>query len=91
MKDAECLDDIFRRIEQRFVMGGHKAYGIAKILKRVEVILVSCLQKKDAEKMFFTYARDLKEAMAMVRKKHGENFKAYIIPEGGYIIPTRAA
>jgi len=87
MKDAECLDDIFHRIEQRFVMGGHKAYGIAKILKRVEVILVSCLEKKDVEKMFFTYAKDLTEAMAMVRKKHGENFKALIIPEGGYVLP----
>ncbi len=41
MDEAYSADDIIRRIQERFVMGGHKAYQIAREVQRANVHLYS--------------------------------------------------
>jgi nickel-dependent lactate racemase len=41
MQEAYSADDIIRRIKERFIMGGHKAYQIAREVQRATVHLYS--------------------------------------------------
>jgi nickel-dependent lactate racemase len=43
MHAAYSADDIIRRIKQQFVMGGHKAYQIARALQRADIYLHSTI------------------------------------------------
>lgn len=87
MEEAKTLDDVFARFEEGFKLGGHKAFAIAQVLKEKEVILISDLGKEITEKMFMRYAKDLDEALIYVKEKHGEDFKAYLMPQAGMVLP----
>ncbi|MCX6377614.1 MAG: transcriptional regulator, partial [Armatimonadetes bacterium] len=43
MCEAKSPDDIFRRIRERFIMGGHKAYQYVRDMEGMEVYLYSSL------------------------------------------------
>jgi lactate racemase len=88
VEEAKTLDDIFERFQQGFKLGGHKAFAIAQVLKEKEVILISDLGKEVTEGMFMRYAKDLDEAMAYVKEKHGDEYKAYVMPQAGMVLPV---
>jgi len=87
VREADKLADIFERFHKQFVLGGHKAFAIAQVLKEKDVILVSDMSREDTEKMFFRYAASLDEALQMVRDKHGENFLSYLMPQASLVLP----
>ena len=68
-------------------MGGHKAYGIARVVKEVEVILISSLPPEKVRKLFFIPMRNISQALNYVQDKYGENFQAYIFPSGNTVFP----
>lgn len=70
-----------------FVLGGHKAYAIAKVAKEVDLILLSSLNKELTKKLFMGPAEDIEQAIKLIREKHGDGFKSYIIPSGSTILP----
>lgn len=82
------LDEILHKKEEDIEVEGHRAYLTAKILKKCEVIVVSSLAKELVEEMHFTYMKDLNDALNYIKKKHGDNFKTYIIPNGAAILPV---
>ncbi|MHB1125951.1 MAG: nickel-dependent malate racemase, LarAH6 family [Bacillota bacterium] len=87
VRSARNLEDIFDRFNREFVLGGHKAFAIAKVIAEKQVILVSDLSREDTEELFFTYAASLPEALEYVAKKHGPDYKALIMPEAGMVLP----
>ncbi len=87
IKEAESPEDIIRRIKKKFVLGGHKAYGIARVVKEVEVILISSLPKEKVRKLFIIPMINLSYAIEYVKGKHGEDFLAYILPSGNTVLP----
>lgn len=68
-------------------MGGHKAYSIAKLVKEVEVISISSLPPEKIRKLFFISMENITQALNYVKEKHGEDFKAYILPSGNTVLP----
>ncbi|NLL62502.1 MAG: nickel-dependent lactate racemase [Candidatus Atribacteria bacterium] len=87
IEEARSIEDIEARLKKRFVLGGHKAYAIAKVAKEVEIILISSLHKKLVQKMFMIPANGIQDALTLVQKKHGSNFNCYIIPNGSVVLP----
>jgi nickel-dependent lactate racemase len=87
IKEAESPEDIIKRIKEKFVLGGHKAYGIARVVKEVEVILISSLPQEKVRKLFFISMNDLSQAIDCVKDKYGEYFQAYILPSGNTVVP----
>lgn len=87
IKEAETPEDIIKRIKKKFVLGGHKAYGIARVVKEVEVILISSLPKEKVRKLFFIPMENISQAIEYIKDKYGENFQAYILPSGNTILP----
>jgi nickel-dependent lactate racemase len=88
IEDANSIEDIEERLKKRFVLGGHKAYAIAKVAKEVDIILVSSLSEENVKKLFIKPMKDIDSAIGYVRKKYGNDFKSYIIPSGNIVVPS---
>lgn len=87
IEEANAPDDIIKRLKKKFVLGGHKAYSIAKLVKEVEVISISSLPPEKIRKLFFISMENITQALNYVKEKHGEDFKAYILPSGNTVLP----
>jgi len=87
IEEANAPDDIIKRLKKKFVLGGHKAYSIAKLAKEVEVILISSLPPEKVRKLFFIPMENSTQALNYIKEKHGEDFQAYILPSGNTVLP----
>jgi len=88
IEEANIPDDIIKRLQKKFVLGGHKAYGIARVVKNVEVvILISSLPPDKVCKLFFIPMENISQAIEYVKDKYGEDFQAYILPSGNTVVP----
>ena len=86
IEEANSQDDIIERLKKKFILGGHKAYSIAKLTKEVEVILISSLPQDKVRKLFFIPMKNISQSIEYVQDKHGQNFQAYIFPSGNTVL-----
>jgi len=87
IEEASSIDDIINRLKKKFVLGGHKAYNIVRMAKEVEVLLISSLPQDKVRKLFCIPMDNITSALRYVEEKHGEDFKAYILPLGNTVLP----
>jgi len=87
IEEANNPDDIIKRLKNKFVLGGHKAYAIAKLVKEVEVILISSLPPEKVRKLFFIPMEDISQAIEYIKERYSEDFLAYILPSGNTVVP----
>jgi len=87
MVESSSLDDIFARFSERFELGGHKAYSLARVLREKEVILVSGLPDSTVRQLFMTPAHSTDEALRLVTDKHGAAFSCVVMPNSGGVVP----
>ncbi|MDD3656818.1 MAG: nickel-dependent lactate racemase, partial [Atribacterota bacterium] len=87
IEEAQKIDDIEERLKKGFILGGHKAYAIAKVAKEVDIILLSSLSKNRVKKLFMIPAADMKQALSLIQEKHGNGFQCYIMPSGSIVLP----
>ena len=87
IEEANTPDDVIKRLKKKFVLGGHKAFAIARVAKEVEVILISSLPQDKVRKLFFIPMEDISQALNYVKDKYGEDFQAYILPSGNNTVP----
>ncbi|GAB4299364.1 MAG: nickel-dependent lactate racemase [Myxococcota bacterium] len=81
------LSALVKMPEEKIIVGGHTAVNTAKLLMTWDFYIISEINKEELERSHFKHANSIEEAIAIVRKKHGDNFKAYIVPNGGFIYP----
>lgn len=86
IEEASSPDDIIERLSKKFILGGHKAYAIARAVKEVEVILISSLPQDKVRKLFFIPMESVSQALNYVKDKYGEDFQAYILPSGNTVL-----
>jgi len=87
IEEANTPDDIIKRLKKKFVLGGHKAYSIAKLAKEVEVIFISFLPPEKVRKLFFIPMEHISQALNYIQAKYGKDFQAYILPSGNTVLP----
>jgi nickel-dependent lactate racemase len=85
---GSSADDIMARIQNRFVLGGHKAAAIARILKRASVILVSTLPPDLVRDCGLSPQADLESALEAAMHIVGPNPILAIMPVGSAVVPT---
>lgn len=88
MKSHSCVDEIACKKEEDIEVEGHRAYASARMMQQAEVVMLTKMCKEELEPLHFTYKKDLDEALAYATKKHGPDFKAYVLPKGGAIFPV---
>jgi len=87
IEEANIPDDIIKRLKKKFVLGGHKAYAIARVAKEVKVILISSLPPDKVRKLFFIPMENISQALNYVKDKYEEDFQAYILLSGSTVLP----
>jgi len=87
IEEANSIENIENRLKKRFVLGGHKAYAIARVAKEVDIILISSLSEENVKKLFMKPMKNIDSAIEYVRKRHGDNFQSYIIASGNTVVP----
>jgi len=87
LKEATTLDGLLSTEQSKIVVGGHTAVGNAKVLKRFDILVVSKIPKEELETRFYEHADGIDQAMQWVKDKHGDDFRAYVMPQGGLIYP----
>ncbi|NIM98186.1 MAG: nickel-dependent lactate racemase [candidate division Zixibacteria bacterium] len=85
--EASSVDELLKTDPAKIVVGGHTAVGNAKVLKRFNILVVSSIPKDELEKRFYKHAEGIEQAIEWVKSKHGENFRSYVMPQGGLIYP----
>lgn len=88
MKEAEKPEDNIKRIKEKFLIGGHKAFAVSKVAGEKDVILLSSLSKEVTENMFLKKMTNLNEAVKYLEKKYDSDYTTYIMPQGSLTVPT---
>jgi nickel-dependent lactate racemase len=81
-------DDLLDRIQQDFVLGGHKAAAIAAVLKRAEVYLISALPDELVRRCGLVPFADLDAAAKAVLGGLGPDARVLVLPQGGSVLPV---
>ena len=87
LAEASSLNGLLNTDPAKIVVGGHTAVGNAKVLKRFDILVVSNIPREQLEMRFYEHAEGIDQAVEWVRKKHGEDFRSYVMPQGGLIYP----
>jgi nickel-dependent lactate racemase len=76
---------VIERIQQEFVLGGHKAAAIADLLLQNQVYLVSSFPDDVVRRMGFHPYDDVDAALAAALVRHGSGAKVLVIPYGNRV------
>jgi nickel-dependent lactate racemase len=88
MKAGCTAQGIMDEIKKNFVMGGHKAYGFAKVAAGKKVIFVTSLSEEIVKSLFARKAATAQEALAMALADQGPEAKILLFPEGSVTVPV---
>ena len=89
MREGMTPQQIMDRIRTNFVMGGHKAYGFAKVAANKKFILVSSLSAEDSLPLFATKAESVQAAFdAALAENPGATVA--VLPQGSLTLPVEA-
>jgi nickel-dependent lactate racemase len=87
MMKAVSIDEVLKRINDRFEMGGHKAAKICQILKRTRVYLLSSLDPGTARTLFMTPVRTIEEAIEKEKCIQSKELTCLAMPYAGATLP----
>ena len=76
-KEAKSVDDIIQRLKKKFVMGGHKAYQLARTVKWADVYILSSLKTEVVREFFMHPLSSVDEIYALLR----EDDKIVVLPQ----------
>lgn len=92
MTRLQDLKSTEKEIKRGFVMGGHKAYYLLKVLQNHPVILVSSLPDYYATNVFkLKTARAVNDALTEAFKLAGSASRVWTMPLGNYTLPEYKA
>jgi len=80
------VEEVEAALRSNFMLGGHKAYTVAKLLQQGDVYLVSALQPETAKMLGFIPAQSLQDAVREIYRDNQGQF-TYIIPQGSITFP----
>lgn len=87
MNSGYTAEGIMAEVKAHFVMGGHKAYGFAKVAAEKKVIFVTSLSDQVVKSLFARKAATLKEAIEMALEDQGPKAEFIVLPEGSVTVP----
>jgi len=86
--DASCPDDLIKRVQEDFQLGGHKAAAIAMVLKKVEICLVSEMPESLVHAAFLKPFTNAQAALDAAFEKLGQDASVLVMPYGGSTLPV---
>ncbi|MBJ6750762.1 nickel-dependent lactate racemase family protein [Geomonas anaerohicana] len=74
-------------LRKRYEINGQTAWSVKEKAERFKIVLVSKLPAQEVRTMGMIPAATLDEAMALAVPMLPDDYKAYLIPEGGTVLP----
>lgn len=87
MNSGYSARGIMEEVKANFVMGGHKAYGFAKVAAGKKVIFVTSLPEKVVASLFARKAATMADAVRMALEDQGPDADFIVFPEGSVTVP----
>ncbi len=87
MNSGYTAEGIMAEVKAHFVMGGHKAYGFAKVAAEKRVIFVTSLSDAVVKSLFARKAATVQEAVEMALADQGAKAEFIVKPEGSDTVP----
>ena len=84
---AKNLDELFAVKQKDIQIGGHRAFATGKLLKKVDILVISSMHPDKVRQLHFIPMKSLLDCMNFIMNKFGENFKSYIVPNGSMFFP----
>ena len=82
------LKGVEREVKRNFVLGGHKAYYLLKVLQNHQLILVSSMPDHYAVNVFkVKTARAVNDALNQAFDVAGKNARVWVMPYGNFTLP----
>jgi lactate racemase len=88
LTEAASPDEVLERIQQEFVLGGHKAAAIAAVLKRAQVYLVSAMPGEVLGRCGFVAFDSASVALQSALDELGPDASVLVLPQGGSVLPV---
>ena len=86
--EAKAPEDLTRRVQTDFQLGGHKAAAIAMVLEKAEVFLVSEMPDELVRKCFLRPYHDAQTALNDAFARLGQDATILAMPFGGSTLPV---
>jgi len=84
MADARNYERLSARIREEFVLGGHKAVAVSKLLSQRRVLLYSCFSREETERLGFVKIDRLQPCLdERIRRSPG--IRIVIVPSGRFV------
>jgi nickel-dependent lactate racemase len=87
MMKYKTPEKIEEEIRANFLVGGHKAYAVTRLMKKAQFILLSGLDPGLARTLLFTPAKDMNEALDLAFAKVGPKPRILLMPQGSLTVP----
>ncbi|MDW7670250.1 MAG: nickel-dependent lactate racemase [Bacillota bacterium] len=87
IREAEKPDDLINRLKREFVLGGHKAAAIAKVVNKATVVFVTAMPYEDVSRLYFLPCGTAQQALEQAFRQQGADARVLVIPMGGSILP----
>ena len=84
MDPAEAV----RTFENNFRFGAHKIFYLAKLAQKCDIYLYSSMSAEESEEMYCKKINSIDEVLPLLINKYGEDFTAWVIPQGGIVLPV---
>jgi nickel-dependent lactate racemase len=85
---GSAADDIIARIQEQFVLGGHKAAAIASVLKKAQILLVSSLDPALVRDCGLRPYEEFDSALKDALREVGPDPRLTIMPLGAAVLPA---
>ena len=87
MEKHRTPEEVEKVVRADFQIGAHKAYAVTRLMKKATFILVSSLTQELAEKLLFTPAKSIEEALEIATEKIGDSPSIILMPQGSLTVP----
>ncbi len=87
MQEYKTPERIEEKIRSDFVVGGHKAYAVTRLMKKAQFILISGLDHALVRTLRFTPAQDMTEALRIAFAKLGPKPRILLMPQASLTVP----
>jgi nickel-dependent lactate racemase len=91
MEENKTPEKIEEKTRCEFIVGGHKAYAVTRLMKKAQFILVSGLKPDLARILLFHPAKDMTEALQIAFAKLGPSPEILLMPQGSLTVPILKA
>ncbi len=87
LSSLKNLENLIQIKEDTIELGQYTAMNTSKLQRKYRIVILSELSQDELEKYNFLWTADIDSTIKNCAKLYGDDFKTYVVPNGGLIYP----